>query len=875
LVALVATLAHAAQPPSPSADGAPALDPAVKAAITAPYLKPDEAAALRVSHGVPTADDLKRPAARAAHALIRGAYTDPALADTTADPLDRAEAAIARGDTGAAAALLKDSDSARALRLRAQLAFTLGHNEQGIADARRAVARLAAGSLTAPDDAVEGVLAAAMLARYTDTSASNGGDHQAMMAFLAKARESDPLSWRIPLAEAQLLADKDNYDQARAAALEALARNPACAPAYALLGDLAVVSFNLDLARTLADRLDRLASMQPLDDGADDLDLILAKAQPSVEAAAIRARASLRQNDPEEAAGELAYAARRMPDAPLAAEIGCALAAATYDPAKLDAVLAAFRARFGASAAAEARVGQVLCDLRQYDAAIAHLHAARALAPFWPNPQVDLGLVLVQAARDDEARATLESATKLDPFNVRAANSLKLVTEVAAYARVETPHFVVRAKPGLDALLAQEVAVGMEENFRAVTGSEPGALNYAPPHKTFIDLMPDHPWFAVRIAGLPKIHTIAASTGPVIAMEVPREGPKHTGVYDWPRVLRHEYTHTVGLSRTGNRMPHWFTEAQAQYLELAPRDYSTARLLAETVEEDGLFDFTSINTAFTRPKKPTDRQLAYAQGQWMYEYLVERFGPDAPLKLMDLFAKGVREEAAIQQSFSITREQFLADFKQWARVQLISWGMLTPPGQPSLESLIKALPRTEEGDDPTPTPDQLAGWLRDHPANADVLRLALQAAVDERAGQFTDDDLALFDRYAAARPVDPFPHQQLARFFLAKGEPQRAIPHLEWLDARETMSPVYATQLAGLYAQAGDMDKAAAGAERAARIAPYTAQARELAATIAVQRKDFAAARRHLTFLAALEPDRDVHTRRLEALKKLEAAQTP
>ncbi|HYD01192.1 MAG TPA: hypothetical protein VEB22_08195 [Phycisphaerales bacterium] len=869
VIASLLAIPALAQPPG--SDDGPDLDPQVKAAITAPYLKPDEAAALRVRHGVPTAADLASPARRAVHALQRGSYADASLTSADADPLDRAEAAIARGDFAAAGPLLDHPGSlknARAMRLVAHMNFTLGRTDAGITAARVVVARLVDGSLSTADDIVDGVLAAAMLARHTDTSASGGGDHQAMMGFLAKARELDPHSWRVPLAEAQLLLEKDNYPQARAAALHTLERNPSCAHAYAVLGELAVVSFNMDAARSVADKLDQLASMRQ---GAEPIDLIISSAPPSLEAAYIRVRASLRQNEAEEAAGDLAYAAKRMPDAPLIAELACAVAAAGYDDAALAAALRSYKARFGASAAAEARVGQALSDLRQYPAAVEHLKKARELAPFWPGPQIDLGLVMVQAARDDEAREVLDAATRLDPFNVRAANTLKLVTEIARYERVETPHFIVRAKPGIDALLAAEIAATMEENHAVVTGDAPGSLNYAPPVKTYIDLMPDHAWFAVRIAGLPKIHTIAASTGPVIAMEAPREGRGHTGVYDWPRVLRHEYTHTVGLSRTSNRMPHWFTEAQAQYLEHAPRDYATARLLSEAFQSDELFDFTQINTAFTRPKKPTDRQLAYAQGQWMYEYMVERFGATAPLTLMDLFAKGVREEAAVQQTFKISREQFLSDFKGWAKEQLIAWGMLTPQGQPSLESLIKDLPKGPEEENAAPSDEQIAAWAKEHPRHPDVLRLLLQSVIDARNGQYLDTDLLLFQRYADVRPVDPFPHQQLARIHMQQGRPGEAIPHLEWLDARETTSALYATQLARLYAEQQRLDMAWVKADRAARIAPYSASSRELAATVAIQRKDYASARRHLTFIAALEPDRDVHTKRLDALKKLES----
>ena len=67
-------------------------------------------------------------------------------------------------------------------------------------------------------------------------------------------------------------------------------------------------------------------------------------------------------------------------------------------------------------------------------------------------------------------------------------------------------------------------------------------------------------------------------------MEVPREGRKseHLGLFLWPRVLQHEYTHTITLAQTGNRIPHWLTEAAAVSMEQAPRDYDDCMTLAES-----------------------------------------------------------------------------------------------------------------------------------------------------------------------------------------------------------------------------------------------------------------------------------------------------
>ena len=63
--------------------------------------------------------------------------------------------------------------------------------------------------------------------------------------------------------------------------------------------------------------------------------------------------------------------------------------------------------------------------------------------------------------------------------------------------------------------------------------------------------------------------------------------------------------------------------------------------------------------------------------------------------------------------------------------------------------------------------------------------------------------------------------------------------------------------------------KTYAKALKAARTQPYKAATRELAAALAIENKDLDAAREHISALVLLEPDRELHRRRLEALGRL------
>ncbi len=874
-----------AQSPSPEPMQGPPLAAAVTRLLGAEYLSDDERRSLRLRHGVWTDEDLASPALRARAALVRGAWDDTAFNDPDCHPLDRAEALLRRGDLHDALTSLDGLDSIRAIRLRAEALEALGRLEEADAALEPLVARLVGRRVADADELVEGVRGLAIRLRLHGSAraADAAGGYRSLMSMLAVARdEMDRLSWTAHLAEAELLYSRDNLPEAGKAVEETLRLNPSCAAAWSLAGRMAVDSFDFDRAESIAQRLHSLAGPGLSADGA-----------------AISARARLRQSDPEGASLALAPALERFPRDRTLLALEAAATAARFDDAGLERALAAFDALNGTERSAEAlyEVGRALSEARQYQQAADALERAAARRPTLPEPWIELGLLELQAGRDLRARDALRRAASLDPFNLRAENSLRLIEELLTYETLESDHFIVRFRPGPDAMLAREMLPVLEHIHSVVAGPE--GFNHEPSQRTQIELMPDHSWFSVRITGMPRVHTMAASTGPVIAMEAPREGPRSTiGPYDWPRTLQHEYAHTVTLSRTNNRIPHWFTEAAAVWVEHAPVDPRWWSLLVRAYERNELFDLDTISLRFVRPLRPTDRSQAYAQGWWMYRFMVERWGNEAPLALMDRYAAGDRQSAAMRAVLGITPEQFFEAFLPWARAELERLGLALPEGTPTLRDLLMTevarrlerdalwaersgggearageppgLPDFRRTTLPPPDAAMTARWLERHPGHPDALAAAVQIALASSRGRPTPDMAPLLERLAAARPEDPLPRRHLAKLAIdgsLPGAPERAIEHLEYLDARELRSPAYALELAERYAKADRLDEAWEKAVRASRIAPFDATVREQAARIALLRDDLAAARTQIEALIVLEPDREIHRRRLEALR--------
>ncbi|MSR44217.1 MAG: hypothetical protein EXS15_02520 [Phycisphaerales bacterium] len=835
--------------------------PAAQSSVTAPWRSEEDRANARVHHGVWTDGDLADHARRARAAIDAGIPN--AVATTTTVPagvpaLLVAEALLKQGQCVDALKVLTDLPGARAASLRAACFEQLGQLDEAAMAAAESVRDLADGKVFTVDDLVMVADAMQILARVraADTAAC-----EAIMSTLADAREMDRLDWRGRVAEARFLLEKHNAEEAVAALREALALNPRAADAWQLLGEVALMGFDFDGAELAAEKIDAAA-------GTVDAAALCAPA------ALLRAESACCRFDADEALSILAPIRAALPHLVQAIALEASAHGLKYDFDAMRASLAAADAIAPQSGRAHWQVGRFLALARQYEDAADVLREAARREPNWSVPRNELGLLQMQAGKDAEALAALTEAARLDPYDKRVAFSKYLLEEMSGWKVFTSDHFRVRCRAGVDEILAASMPAQLEVMYREVCdhyGHEPKSI-------TTIELMPDHKHFAVRITGMPQIHTVAASTGPVIALEPPKDRgtSQSIGRFDWLDTLRHEFVHTVTLDRTSNRIPHWFTEAAAVDMEHKARDWSTYQLLAHTLQKDELFDLDEIKWAFVRPKRKNDRALAYAQGHWMVQFMRESYGKGAVVQLLDRYARGETETKAFTAVLGITREQFMSDFTGWATSQVAQWGLAA---EPSIDAII-ASARSKDDPDAPLSEAAIAAMLAANPAHPDVLELAARRAVARCDGREEPDGIddataEILMRYTQSRPLDPWPHQRLAVRALARGETAKARDHLVFLDARADTDPSFALAIARASRSLKDAKAALAAAERAARIDPYVASTRELAAECAIEAGDLAAARVHIHALTLIEPKREQHARRLERIDAMLAERTP
>ncbi len=467
----------------------------------------------------------------------------------------------------------------------------------------------------------------------------------------------------------------------------------------------------------------------------------------------------------------------------------------------------------------------ILSGVRQYARAETAFKKAIEFDGTDANIRTGLGMMYMQWGIEERAREVLEASWSMDPFNQRTKFTLELLEQLEGFARFETDHFIVKYDRAQDPGLGEFVADYLEGIYGTVTGDYDAPLA----EKTIIEMFPTQRAFAVRITGKPWIHTVGACTGRVIAMASPRKSVGLMGPYNLARVLTHEFAHTVTLAATHNRIPHWFTEGLAVYQENSPRSFGWWELLADAARRDETFTLESIDWGFVRPRRPGDRQRAYAQSEMMCEFIVERFGYDTIVAMLERFRDGQKQEQVFVEQMGLEPEEFDSAFQAWAREGIAQRGFdLTPPQSALMLRGIALLAGDDAGAhgkvaraewDNHNTDDALTFARRAlelDENNRDGLEIAgrilvakaVRAPNESTRREHEDEALPLLERLMEVDLEGWTGPKLLAEILLGRKELDRAAEPLERLQRVCPMDPASWRGLAGIYMERGAYDLA-------------------------------------------------------------------
>lgn len=120
------------------------------------------------------------------------------------------------------------------------------------------------------------------------------------------------------------------------------------------------------------------------------------------------------------------------------------------------------------------------------------------------------------------------------------------------------------------------------------------------------------------------------------------------GDLDWgKRTVAHELTHLVVAQATANPyidLPTWVDEGLAMYIE-GDLTAGFREALSNAISNDSLFSVDSLSSTF--PADPYQAQLAYAQSYSLVRFLIDEYGRDKMLELLQVFKDGNTQSDAL------------------------------------------------------------------------------------------------------------------------------------------------------------------------------------------------------------------------------------
>lgn len=428
----------------------------------------------------------------------------------------------------------------------------------------------------------------------------------------------------------------------------------------------------------------------------------------------------------------------------------------------------------------------------QRDQAVKLLTQIMKRTPWDVSARHMLGDIYLNDGMDAEARAVLDEAYKLDPYNLKTVNYLRLLDELDKYEKFRTEHLVVYYDRDLDPVTADQIGPFMERTYEDVTK----IFQYQPTTKIIVQVYPDDAEFSVRMAGIPGIENYGVSFGRVLAVVAPRQGTKK-GNFNWARVMRHEFVHTINLMATKERCPRWLTEGIAVWQEGVPFRFDGVPREMWTRAMDGkLFTVRGLSMAFIRPKSGSDGEQAYTQGSWLARYMEATYGRESIVKLLDAYGKSKSNEEAFLQATGKPLNEFESAWHKWVIEQIKPWN-----------------------------------YDKDSDKKAEALAKEGEAFI--KAKQW-DEALKVWQDANALQPTEIKPHQRLAYLYLRKeiNQPAKAIEHLKFLHIFELSNNRFAKQVSRLYARENDLPNAIEWATQATYVDLYDASAHEMLADL-------------------------------------------
>jgi tetratricopeptide (TPR) repeat protein len=460
---------------------------------------------------------------------------------------------------------------------------------------------------------------------------------------------------------------------------------------------------------------------------------------------------------------------------------------------------------------------------------------ATEISPRLWSAHLDLGMALLRLGQMEEGRAEVEKSFKGDPYNIWAKNTLDLLDAMKDYRETKHKAFLIKA----DAKESDVVTPYAAELLDEAAGKLTAKYHFTPQGPITVELFPNHDDFAVRTLGLPGLGALGVCFGQVIAADSPSARP--AGEFNWGSTLWHEYTHVITLQMTDYRIPRWFSEGLSVYEERRARpgwgdDWSP--MLLNSFAAGRWHKIADLEAGFQHPRAPEDLTIAYFQASQVCEFIVDRFGFDAILRMLALYREKAQTADILVRVLRMNESDFDRAFKQYVETK-------TRP----MEAALK----TESNVAASLTKEDVITML----ATQDTFALHLRAGHLFRA----DDDLEKAVLHFR-RAIELFPYytgegnayDALAEIFEKQGDHKQAAEIMTAHARYDENSLPTLKALAALRTRMGDRVGALEAMRMSFYVSPFDYVMHTEAGRLSLEEKQYAQAQTEFQVALALDP---------------------
>lgn len=343
-------------------------------------------------------------------------------------------------------------------------------------------------------------------------------------------------------------------------------------------------------------------------------------------------------------------------------------------------------------------IGRKLSRSYRFVEGAAYQQRALDFEPMHADANFHLAEDWLRLGHEEAGWKLAHTVAKKDPYNVIAFNLVNLYDRMQSFATIQSEGILIRMDPHEAELYGQEVLACLTEARRVLCEK----YHVDPAGPIVVDIFTQQKDFAIRTFGLPGGDGfLGVCFGRVITANSPASQGEFPS--NWRSVLWHEFCHSVTLEKTKNRMPRWLSEGISVYEERqrhAASGESMTPPYREMLLEESLTPISRLSGAFLNPPSPIHLQFAYFQSSLVVEFLIQRHGFEAVLKILDALAEGLPINDALARTVG-SIERLDADFAEHARKLALAWG---EQGDWSRADLPERM-----------TPDAWIEWNRDHP----------------------------------------------------------------------------------------------------------------------------------------------------------------